>query len=143
MNVEAILRGKGSSVATIAADATVGRAVHELKTRGIGALVVSDDGRQVAGILSERDIVHALAEHGSGLLEMKVEALMTRRVVTCHPEDTVSELMARMTERRFRHLPVVRNGTLIGIVSIGDLVHFLLQEKALEVEVLRDMARAR
>src|SRR5262249_37076305 len=112
MNVEAILRSKGRSVATIAPSATVAQAVRELKTRGIGAIVVSEDDRTVGGILSERDVVHALAEHGAALLQMKVEQLMTRRVVTCHPEDTVGELMARMTERRFRHLPVVRDGAL-------------------------------
>jgi CBS domain-containing protein len=137
MNVDAILRAKGNSVATIAPDATVARAVHELKTRGIGALVVSEDGRGVAGILSERDIVHALAEHGAALMTMTVDALMTRRVVTCKPEDTVSELMARMTERRFRHLPVMREGALIGIVSIGDLVKNRIDEVQFEADSLR------
>jgi CBS domain-containing protein len=137
MNVDAILRAKGNSVATIPPDATVARAVHELRTRGIGALVVSEDGRRVAGILSERDIVHALAEHGAALLAMKVDTLMTRRVVTCTPEDTVSDLMARMTERRFRHLPVMRDGALIGIVSIGDLVKNRIDEVQFEADSLR------
>ena len=137
MNVEAILRGKGQEVATIRADATIAAAVRELKARGIGALVVSDDGHGVAGILSERDIVHALAEHGAALLALPVERLMTRRVVTCKPEDTVSELMARMTERRFRHLPVIREGALIGIVSIGDLVKNRIDEVQFEADSLR------
>jgi CBS domain-containing protein len=137
MNVDAILRSKGNSVATITPDATVARAVRELKTRGIGALVVSQDGTSVAGILSERDIVHALAEQGAALLDMKVDTLMTRRVVTCAPEDTVSELMARMTERRFRHLPVLRDGILIGIVSIGDLVKNRIDEVQFEADSLR------
>lgn len=137
MNVEAILRSKGRSVATIAPTATVGNAVRELKSRGIGALVVSDESGRVAGILSERDIVHALAEHGAALLAMKVDQLMTRRVVTCSPEDTVSELMARMTERRFRHLPVLKEGALIGIVSIGDLVKNRIEEVEFEASSLR------
>ena len=137
MNVEAILRSKGRSVATIPSNATVGTAVHELKTRGIGALVVNDDGNAVAGILSERDVVHALAEHGAALLTMKVDQLMTRRVVTCRPEDTVAELMARMTERRFRHLPVLKDGALVGIVSIGDLVKNRIEEVEFEADSLR------
>jgi CBS domain-containing protein len=137
MNVEAILRAKGSNVATIRPDATVAAAVHELKTRGIGALLVSEDGRRVAGILSERDIVHALAEQGAALLAMPVDQLMTRKVVTCVPEDTVSELMARMTQHRFRHLPVVRDGMLIGIVSIGDLVKNRIEEVEFEANSLR------
>jgi CBS domain-containing protein len=137
MNVEAILRAKGSNVATIRPDATVAAAVRELKTRGIGALLVSEDGRRVAGILSERDIVHALAERGAALLAMPVEQLMTRKVITCVPEDTVSELMARMTQHRFRHLPVVKDGTLIGIVSIGDLVKNRIEEVEFEADSLR------
>jgi CBS domain-containing protein len=137
MNVEAILRAKGSNVATIRPDATVGAAVRELKTRGIGALLVSEDGRRVAGILSERDIVHALAEQGAALLAMPVDQLMTRKVVTCVPEDTVSDLMARMTQHRFRHLPVVKDGILIGIVSIGDLVKNRIEEVEFEADSLR------
>jgi len=137
VNVEAILRGKGNAVATVPSETTVAAAIRELRTRGIGALVVSDDGRTAAGILSERDVVHALAEHGAALLTMPVERLMTRRVVTCRPEDTVSELMARMTERRFRHLPVVKNGALCGIVSIGDLVKSRIEEVEFEADSLR------
>jgi len=137
MNVEAILRAKGSNVATISPDATVAAAVRELKTRGIGALLISEDGRRVAGILSERDIVHALAEQGAALLTLTVDRLMTRKVVTCVPEDTVSELMARMTQHRFRHLPVVKDGVLIGIVSIGDLVKNRIEEVEFEANSLR------
>ncbi len=137
MNVEAILRSKGRSVATIRPDVTIAAAVHELKTRGIGALLVSDDGKRFAGIISERDIVHALAEHGAALLTMTVDRLMTRKVITCVPEDTVSELMARMTQHRFRHLPVVKDGVLIGIVSIGDLVKNRIEEVEFEADSLR------
>ena len=137
MNVEAILRSKGRSVATIRPDATIAAAVHELKKRGIGALLVSEDGKAVAGILSERDIVHALAEQGAGLLGMTVERLMTRKVITCLPEDTVSDLMGRMTQHRFRHLPVVRDGALLGIISIGDLVKNRIEEVEFEANSLR------
>jgi CBS domain-containing protein len=137
MNVEAILRSKGSGIATIRPDATIAAAVHELKKRGIGALLVSADGKRLAGILSERDIVHALAEQGAALLAMTVDGLMTRKVITCVPEDTVSELMARMTQHRFRHLPVVRDGILIGIVSIGDLVKNRIEEVEFEANSLR------
>jgi CBS domain-containing protein len=137
MNVEAILRAKGRSVATIRPDATVAAAVRELKTRGIGALLVSEDGKQVAGILSERDVVHALAEQGAGLLATTVDRLMTRKVITCLPEDTVSDLMGRMTQHRFRHLPVVKDGALLGIVSIGDLVKNRIEEVEFEADSLR------
>jgi len=137
MNVEAILRSKGRSVATIRPDATITAAVRELKTRGIGALLVSEDGKRLAGILSERDIVHALAEQGAGLLTQTVDSLMTRKVITCLPEDTVSDLMARMTQHRFRHLPVVKDGTLLGIVSIGDLVKNRIEEVEFEADSLR------
>jgi len=137
MNVEAILRSKGSGVATIPPETTIAAAIRELRSRGIGALVVSEDGHSVAGILSERDIVHALAEHGAELLKLTVDRLMTRRVVTCRPEDTVSELMARMTERRFRHLPVLKDGALCGIISIGDLVKNRIEEVEFEADSLR------
>jgi CBS domain-containing protein len=137
MNVEAILRSKGKSVATIRPEANIGEAVGELKRRGIGALVVSGDGSRVDGILSERDIVHALADQGAGLLTRPVSELMTRRVITCVPEDSVGDLMARMTERRFRHLPVVKDGRLCGIVSIGDLVKIRLEEVEFEASSLR------
>jgi CBS domain-containing protein len=137
MNVEAILRTKGRSVATIDANATIKEAVRDLKSHGIGALVVRAADKPVAGILSERDVIHALAEHGAALLTMRVDQLMTRRVVTCGPEDTVSELMARMTEHRFRHLPVLKDGALIGIVSIGDLVKNRIEEVEFEADSLR------
>jgi CBS domain-containing protein len=137
MNVETILRTKGRAVATIRADASVADCVRELKSRGIGALVVSSDGNHVDGIISERDVVHALADHGGGLLTLKIDALMTRRVLTCTPDDTVGDLMERMTERRIRHLPVVRDGILCGLVSIGDLVKNRLEEVVSEADSLR------
>ncbi len=137
MNVEAILKGKGRSVMTIAPAATVGDAVDLLREKGIGALVVSSDGATVAGILSERDVVHALADRGAGLLALQVSALMTRHVFTCQPGDSIDELMAEMTERRIRHLPVIENGRLAGIVSIGDVVKNRLDEIEAEASSLR------
>jgi CBS domain-containing protein len=137
MNVHTILRNKGSAVATIAADATIDEAVELLRARGIGALVVSDDGESVDGILSERDIVDALGRYGDGLLPLTVGKIMTRAVVACDPDDSVAELMAEMTNRRIRHFPVVRNGRLCGIVSIGDLVKSRLDEIEYEAHSLR------
>jgi CBS domain-containing protein len=128
MNVHTILRGKGKSVVTIHPDATIERAVAVLRLRGIGALVVSDDGEKVAGILSERDIVDALGQYGAELLAVSVSEVMTCPVVTCEPEDSVADLMAEMTNRRIRHFPVVESGRLVGIVSIGDLVKSRLDE---------------
>jgi CBS domain-containing protein len=137
MNVETILRTKGRVVATIRPDATILDGVRELKRRGIGALVVSSDGSHVDGIISERDIVHALADHGGALLTLRIEALMTRRVQTCTPDDTVGDLMERMTQSRFRHLPVVKDGVLCGLVSIGDLVKNRIEEVVSEADSLR------
>jgi CBS domain-containing protein len=137
MNVETILRTKGRAVATIRPDATVGAAVDELISRNIGALVISADGKSVDGIISERDIVHALAARGAGLLSLKVAEIMTRAVVTCDPADSVEQLMAEMTNRRIRHFPVVQDGRLCGIVSIGDVVKNRLDEVEFEARSLR------
>ena len=137
MNVETILRTKGSGVATIRPNATVGAAVKELIDRNIGALVVSKDGHSVDGIISERDIVHGLADHGTTLLSLKVAEMMSRRVVTCALSDSVDQLMAEMTNRRIRHFPVVQDGRLRGIVSIGDVVKNRLDEVEYEARSLR------
>ena len=137
MHVEAILKGKGRAVATIAPDASIADAVDLLTKKGIGALVVSRDGSDVAGILSERDIVHALANRGGQVLELAVSALMTRHVYTCQPDDTIADLMVKMTERRIRHLPVVERGKLAGIVSIGDVVKNRVDEVEEEASSLR------
>jgi CBS domain-containing protein len=137
MNVETILRNKGPSVATIRPEATVAAAVEALCHHNVGSLVVSEDGIGVDGIISERDIVHALARHGADLSSLTVGEVMTRRVVTCDPGDTVADLMAEMTNRRIRHLPVVSDGRLCGIVSIGDLVKSRLDEIEYEARSLR------
>jgi len=137
MNVHMILRNKGKSVVTIHPDATVERAIAVLRLRGIGALVVSDDGENVVGIVSERDIVEALGRYGTELLGVSVSEVMTCPVVTCEPEDGVAELMAEMTNRRIRHFPVIEDGRLVGIVSIGDLVKSRLDEIEYEAHSMR------
>ena len=137
MNVETILATKGRAVATIRPQDTVGAAVEALVCGNIGALVASEDGEHVDGIVSERDIVHALARHGDALLALTVAEVMTRSVVTCDPTESVAELMAEMTNRRIRHLPVVQNGRLCGIVSIGDVVKNRLDEIEYEARSLR------
>jgi CBS domain-containing protein len=137
MNVEAILRDKGRTVTTIQPSQSVAAALQTLRDRNIGALVVSGDGETVDGIISERDIVHGLADHGSALLSLHVAAAMSSPVITCDPADTVADLMAEMTNHRIRHLPVVRNGRLVGIVSIGDLVKSRLDEIEYEARSLR------
>ena len=137
MNVETILRDKGDWVATIRPNATIAAAIDMLNREGVGALVVSQDGGGVAGVLSERDIVRALGRHGEDLLSRAVEEIMTRDVITCEPGDTVGELMSEMTNRRIRHLPVVVEGKLRGIVSIGDVIKNRLDEVEFEASSLR------
>jgi CBS domain-containing protein len=138
MNVESILRNKGRTVATIVPDASIAAATAKLRQHGIGALVVSGDGAAIAGIVSERDIVAALADHGAAALAMRVSEIMSRQVVTCRNEDLVADLAALMTERRIRHLPVVENGKLAGIVSIGDVVKHRIDEVVEEAVSMRE-----
>ena len=137
MNVESILRTKGRGVATIGPDETMGAALDQLISRNIGALVVSKDGESADGIISERDVVHALADRGADLLSLKIAEVMTRPVVTCDPADSIEQLMAEMTNRRLRHFPVVQDGRLCGIVSIGDVVKSRLDEVEYEARSLR------
>ena len=137
MNVETILSAKGRAVATIRPGETVGAVVDMLISHNIGALVVSRDGKSVDGIISERDIVHGLADRGADLLSFRVDEVMTRGVATCGPTDTIDQLMAEMTNRRIRHLPVVQDGQLCGIVSIGDVVKSRLDEVEYEARSLR------
>lgn len=142
MDVAAILKSKGGDVATSPADSTVAEVVAVLRDKGIGALVVSEDGATVEGIVSERDILRGLAEHGAGVLAMAVKDVMTNEVVTCGPDENISELMKVMTARRFRHIPVVENGALCGIISIGDLVKNRLEETEREAQAMRDYITA-
>ena len=143
MNVETILRNKGNWVATIRPDATVAEAVDILNRERIGAIVVSEEGDGVDGIVSERDIVIALGKNGADLLSRRVAEIMTRTVIACGPSDTVGELMAEMTNRRIRHFPVVADGHLIGIVSIGDLVKSRLDEVEFEASSMRSFIAGR
>ena len=138
MKISGILESKGSRVVTVRPEATIDTIVHRMRLEHIGAVVISRDGTSVIGILSERDILRALAEHGAALLGLKASDLMTRDVVTCSRDDTVQGAMVKMTHGRFRHLPVVENGRLAGLVSIGDAVKSRLQEIELEANVLRD-----
>ena len=139
MNVEAILRSKGRDVVTIGHQASLTDAVARLRDEGIGALVVSADGRRIDGIVSERDVVRALAAHGASALGRTVASVMSTEVVTCHADDSVEQLMASMTEKRFRHLPVVdEERTLGGIISIGDVVKARLAQLEHENEALTE-----
>ncbi len=138
MDVASILKSKGKNVVTARPDAKIAEVVRELKDERIGALVVSEDNIEVLGIISERDILRGLADHGLDLLDMRVDKLMTREVFTCAPTDRTSILMAQMTDRRIRHLPVIENGALCGIVSIGDVVKVRLDEIESEANALRD-----
>jgi CBS domain-containing protein len=138
MLVRHILREKGRDVVTIGSDATLSEAARLLARRRIGALVVGNGEGSIAGILSERDIVRAVAENSVAALGQTVERHMTRTVLTCSEGDTVDELMETMTHGRFRHMPVVENDRLCGIVSIGDVVKTRIAETVREAETLRE-----
>ena len=138
MKVQDILSEKGNRVATMRPDASIETVVHRLRLDRIGAVVISTDGRTIEGILSERDIVYGLVEHGAALLEKTAADLMVREVITCRPQDPVKDVMAKMTHSRIRHVPIVENAKLAGIVSIGDVVKHRLNEAELEATVLRE-----
>jgi CBS domain-containing protein len=138
MLIRQILADKGSKVVATRPDATVLEVARLLKEKRIGAVVVTERQGRLCGIISERDLARGLAEHGAGLLETKVEQLMTKDVVTCSPEDGVQQLMHKMTAGRFRHLPVIEDGELVGIISIGDVVKHRLEELEAETHLLHD-----
>lgn len=142
MTVKTILAQKGTEVLTIEPNATLAAAVLALAKQRIGALVVTGADRRVVGILSERDIVRALAYTGSLALERPVAEFMTRKVVTCSERDTVAELMERMTAGKFRHVPVLDQNRLAGIVSIGDVVRLRVEELNRDAEALQDYIRS-
>jgi len=142
MIVRDILQKKGSKVFTLYPDASVSEAARTMDENFIGAIVITDRKGAVEGMLSERDIVRALAREGSGVLGRTAQDLMTRPVHTRNPETTLDEIMSMMTHGRFRHVPIVENARLVGLVSIGDVVKHRLREMELEVGVLRDVARA-
>lgn len=143
MKIADILATKGSTVHTVLPWLTVGEVVDRLSRTGVGALLVCDENRAIAGIVSERDIVRALGRHGAALLTMPVSEVMTKWVNTCQADETVAHAMARMTTGRYRHLPVVDQGELVGMVSIGDLVKNRVREMEMETGVLRDAVIAR
>ena len=137
MLVSQILKAKGDIVFTIAPDESVQAAAALLLARGVGALIVMEPGDQVVGIVSERDIVRAIAQEGAAALDRPVSSCMTRDVVFAEPTEAVDALMSRMTDRRFRHLPVCRDRALVGIVSIGDLVKAKIADTEAEAQELK------
>ncbi len=141
MTVKAILSRKGSDVVTADPNATLAEAVRILAARRIGAVVVTGADRRIVGILSERDVVRVLGDKGPSALDSPIGEAMTRKVTTCSMRDTVAELMERMTDGKFRHVPVVEDGRLAGIVSIGDVVKWRVHEIEDESDALRDYIR--
>jgi CBS domain-containing protein len=144
MNISSVLDAKGWGTATIEPDVLIPLALQEMDTRNIGALVVTRDGDNVLGVISERDVTRALVRYGCDLLTMRVEDVMARPVPVCAPDEGTDECMLTMTQSRHRHLPVVDDGVLLGLVSIGDLVKNRLQEVELEraaIESERDVLR--
>ncbi len=137
MTVALILQGKGPAVVTVSPDTSMEAAIAMMAERRIGAVVVTGHDRSVAGILSERDVVRALAVRGADATADTVADHMTRKVVTTTPQETVAQVMERMTEGRFRHLPVIAEGRLGGIVSIGDVVKLRLAEIEAEASAMR------
>ena len=137
MTVGSILNTKGRQIMSVEPDAKMTAAIKLLGEKKIGAVLVMSQSR-LEGILSERDIVRVLSERGAGVLDEPVSSVMTRKVVTCRETDTVAELMETMTTGKFRHLPVVDNGKVVGLISIGDIVKRRVQEYETEQEALRD-----
>ena len=142
MLVQQILTSKPKGgVVTIAPGATLAQAVALLSSNRIGAVVVSDDGRRVQGILSERDVVRELGRHGAACLAFSVERVMTSKIVTCTAADPVTDVMQKMTDGRFRHVPVMEGAEMTGLISIGDAVKARLSELAMEKDALEGMIK--
>ncbi|MDE1148546.1 MAG: CBS domain-containing protein [Azospirillaceae bacterium] len=137
MHVSGILKHKDSTIVSVRPEDTIETVVALLAAHRIGAVLALDPAGAVAGIISERDIVRGLATHGPHVLNQSVSDLMTRKVVSCSPHDSVSSIMTRMTEGRFRHMPVMENGRLLGLISIGDVVKHRIAEATSEVESMR------
>jgi CBS domain-containing protein len=138
MSVAAILKHKGARVETVRPNATVQQICDQLSSKHIGAAVVLGAGGEVIGVVSERDIIHAVAKHGSGALHRSIDEIMTRDVVSCKLTDTSADLMEMMTRGRFRHVPVVEGDRLVGIVSIGDVVKRRIEDSELERHAMRE-----
>ena len=145
MNVKAILAAKkrnlGGDIISIEPTANLAAAAKSLSAHRIGAVLIRGAGGRLAGILSERDIVRALSEHGADALALPVGQVMTREVATCGEDDSVASIMERMTAGKFRHLPVIANGQLVGFISIGDVVKQRVEEIESESEAMRDYIR--
>jgi CBS domain-containing protein len=138
MNVESILEQKGTEVATIGPDASIKTAADWLRAKNVGALVVTSNDA-ILGVISERNIVRALSQYGEPVASMRVKDIMTRGLITASLGDDLTHLMHLMTRHRVRHLPVLRNGKLAGLISIGDVVKHRLEDLELEASVLRDV----
>jgi CBS domain-containing protein len=144
MLISDVLHGKGQhEVIKIRTFDTLADAVAKLSAHRIGALVVEDRWLKLVGVVSERDLVNTLAHHGAEVLQWEVEKVMSSPVISCRSDDRIDAVLARMTVGRFRHMPVIDDGRLIGIVSIGDLVKHRLDEKELETNVLLELSRLR
>lgn len=138
MTVKSILDAKGRDVVTLEPQATLAQAAGLLAEKRIGAVVICGSDLHIAGILSERDIVRVIAQSGAGALQLNVAAVMTGKVMTCSESETVNHIMEIMTRERFRHLPVERNGQLVGIISIGDVVKRRIEEALREADQIRE-----
>ncbi|GFO82496.1 CBS domain-containing protein [Methyloceanibacter sp.] len=138
MNVAAILKLKGRDVVTASQGTSLLEIAQRLGEHKIGCIVIVDDGGNVTGIVSERDIVRELARIGAPVMEEPVEVCMTKSVMTCREADTIDRLMGEMTAHRFRHMPVVERGRLVGLVSIGDVVRMRIAEAEMEAAAMRE-----
>jgi CBS domain-containing protein len=138
MIVNRILSLKGRNVVSIEPNRTLGEAARLLSERRIGALLVVDGSKPVSGIVSERDIVRAVASEGAGALERPISDFMTRQVFTCTGDTAINEVMELMTQQKFRHIPVVEGGSLVGIISIGDVVKLRLEEIEAETQAIKE-----
>ena len=141
MNVKAILAAKGGEIVCIEPTADLAAAAQLLSANRIGAVLIQGAGGHISGILSERDIVRALSEHGAAALSLPVGQVMTREVAICAEDESIASIMERMTAGKFRHMPVVTKGKLIGLVSIGDVVKQRVEEIEHESDALRDYIR--
>jgi CBS domain-containing protein len=137
MSVQSILTRKGAEVATIGPDASIKTAADRMRTRNIGALVVMG-GNEVLGLISEREIVHALSRHSETVLSQSVKEVMRFGAITVSPDESIDRVMKLMTRYRVRHMPVLRDGKLVGIISIGDVVRHRMDDLELETNILRD-----
>jgi CBS domain-containing protein len=142
MLVQQILKAKSDDgVVTVLPGSTVAKAVEVLSTRRIGAVIVSADGKHIAGILSERDVVRELGRRGTAVLGDTVDSVMTAKIVGCRRDDTVETVMQKMTDGRFRHMPVLDGAEMVGLISIGDVVKARLSELGMEKEALEGMIK--